>query len=426
MTDRTPADASQQHTTLGAIVKSTGGVVQTGPFGSQLHASDYVQTGTPLVMPINLGDNVIIESGIARIGPQDARRLTRHALRENDIVFSRRGDVGRRSIVRREQAGWICGTGCFAARFGPKLDRVDPKFVALYLGSLPAQAWLQNNAVGGTMPNLNTSILASTPVALPPKPYQEKVVEILDDAAYLVATLERLIAKKQSIKQGMMQQLLSGKTRLAGYTADSSGSVGARLSEISGFITKGATPTTYGYKWQDSGIVFLRSECVSPHGLDLRQAMFISEAAHRSLQRSQVADGDILMTITGYVGRVVRLHGVGVANINQHIARIRVRDKRFDSGFVYHYLSQKDIREHYESITTGQAYPQISLTQVRNTFITAPPINIQRKVAQALDDIDTQIAKLSQLLTKCIGIQQGMMQELLTGRTRLPVAEALA
>jgi type I restriction enzyme S subunit len=93
---------------------------------------------------------------------------------------------------------------------------------------------------------------------------------------------------------------------------------------------------------------------------------------------------------------------------------------------VYHYLSQKGIREHYESITTGQAYPQISLTQVRNTVITGPPINIQRRMAQALDDIDAQVATLSRLLAKRKAIRQGMMQELLTGRTRLPVSEAVA
>src|SRR5580698_6429775 len=87
-------------TTLGEVVRRTGGTLQTGPFGSQLHASDYTRFGTPLVMPINLGDNEIRESGIARIGPKDTRRLRRHALREGDIVFSRRGDVGRRSIVR--------------------------------------------------------------------------------------------------------------------------------------------------------------------------------------------------------------------------------------------------------------------------------------------------------------------------------------
>ena len=77
------------------------------------------------------------------------------------------------------------------------------------------------------------------------------------------------------------------------------------LMSLSAFITKGSTPTTYGFKWEQSGVLFLRSECVAENGLDLSQSMFISEAAHASLRRSEVKQGDILVTITGYVGRAV-------------------------------------------------------------------------------------------------------------------------
>lgn len=192
------------------------------------------------------------------------------------------------------------------------------------------------------------------------------------------------------------------------------------LGDISAFITKGATPTTYGFQWERSGVPFLRSECVSEAGLDMRQSMFISSRADRVLRRSQVQDGDILMTITGYVGRVVRLAGIGSANINQHIARIRVKDRQFDAGFVYHYLSQRSMREYYETIITGQAYPQISLAQVRNTTVPAVPIAEQRRIAASLDHADDLIARLDRLIAKKQAVKQGMLQQLLTGKVRLP------
>lgn len=191
------------------------------------------------------------------------------------------------------------------------------------------------------------------------------------------------------------------------------------LGEISTFITKGATPTTYGYKWQTFGVPFLRSECVSSRGLDMRQSMFISEGADQSLRRSRVKDGDILMTITGNVGRVVRLAGIGSANINQHIARVRIKDRNFDPGYVYHFLSQSTMREYYESIVTGQAFPQISLVQVRSTLVPEIGIEEQKAIARSLDDADNLIAMLERLITKKQAIKQGMMQELLTGRARL-------
>jgi type I restriction enzyme S subunit len=206
--------------TLGAVVAETGGVIQTGPFGSQLHASDYVPVGMPLVMPVNLGDNTIIEQGIARVGSDDVRRLRRHALREGDIVFSRRGDVGRRSIVSAHEAGWLCGTGCLAARFGRNRQTVNPEFIAIYLGSTPIRRWLEDNAVGGTMPNLNTSILAAAPVHLPPRPEQDRIVQAIKDIDGLIAGIERVTAKKELTKQGLMQQLLTGETRLKGFAGD--------------------------------------------------------------------------------------------------------------------------------------------------------------------------------------------------------------
>jgi type I restriction enzyme S subunit len=194
-----------------------------------------------------------------------------------------------------------------------------------------------------------------------------------------------------------------------------------RLADVSAFITKGSTPTTYGFGWQSSGVLFLRSECVSPEGLDLAQSMFISTEAHRTLRRSTVHSNDLLITITGNVGRVVKLpEGLGEANINQHIARIRIVDESTHAGWVYHFLSQPVVRRHFEKITTGQAYPQISLVQVRDAVIPRPVVAEQRAIAAALGDVDALLGGLDRLIAKKRGLKQAAMQQLLTGQTRLP------
>ena len=99
-------------TTLGALVDSGGGLIQTGPFGSQLHAGDYVEDGIPIVMPQQLGDNEIRMDGISRVAEHDRDRLARHVMHKGDIVFSRRGDVTRRAYITEKEDGWLCGTGC--------------------------------------------------------------------------------------------------------------------------------------------------------------------------------------------------------------------------------------------------------------------------------------------------------------------------
>lgn len=162
--------------TLGELCVSGGGEVQTGPFGSQLHASDYVSEGVPSVMPANIGDNRIVSQGIARVSQTDAARLARHRLRAGDIVYSRRGDVERRALVRPEQEGWLCGTGSLRVRVG---DNAHSPWLSYYLGHSAVRAWIVRHAVGATMPNLNSSILAALPVTVPPLRKQRAIAEVL-------------------------------------------------------------------------------------------------------------------------------------------------------------------------------------------------------------------------------------------------------
>ena len=164
-------------TTLGEVCVQGGGGIQTGPFGSQLHASDYVPEGIPSIMPQNIGDNRIVTDGIARISDADSGRLRRYLVRPGDIVYSRRGDVERRALVRDEQDGWLCGTGCLRVRFGEGI--VDPTYAAYYLAHPAVRAWITRHAVGATMPNLNTAILSAVPFAKPALHEQRRIAATL-------------------------------------------------------------------------------------------------------------------------------------------------------------------------------------------------------------------------------------------------------
>lgn len=168
------------------------GGVQTGPFGSQLHAEDYVEDGVPAVMPVNIVDGRVNETGIARITPADAERLSRYLLRPGDIVYSRRGDVTRCARVGPHEEGWLCGTGCLRVR--PDPSKVEPDFVFRHLCAPGTRAWIQGMAVGTSMPNLNTAILSDVPLMLPPADEQHRIAGVLnrlDDTASLQARMER-------------------------------------------------------------------------------------------------------------------------------------------------------------------------------------------------------------------------------------------
>ena len=289
----------------------------------------------------------------------------------------------------------------------------DPRYTFYFLRSLD---FSRHNS-GGAQQSLNRNFIYPIPIAVPPFAEQREIAAALLEVDALLAKLDRLIAKKRDLKQAQVHQLLTGETRLPGFSGVWET---RRVASFSSFITKGATPTTYGFGWEPSGVIFLRSECVSANGLDLNQSMFISEQAHSELIRGEVRPGDILITITGNVGRVVLLdERVGVGNINQHIARIRVNDASVSPSFVFHWLSQPAVRHQYSTITTGQAYPQISLQQVRSTLIPLGSLAEQSAIAIVLSDVDADLAALEARRDKTQLIKQGMMQELLTGMVRL-------
>ena len=164
-----------QLTSLGELLDRTGGSVQTGPFGSQLHASDYVDTGIPSVMPKNISVEKIDSSEIARVSQEDIKRLAKYQLSEGDIVYSRRGDVEKCALVGVRENGWLCGTGCLRVRLGEACE-ISPVFLHAYLSSPAIREWISRNAIGATMPNLNTSILRDVPLLIP----DQKTIKMIE------------------------------------------------------------------------------------------------------------------------------------------------------------------------------------------------------------------------------------------------------
>lgn len=192
-----------EFTTLGKICERGGGNIQTGPFGSQLHASDYVSEGVPTIMPVNIGENRLIEDGIMRITEADANRLSKHRVRAGDIIYSRRGDVERRALVRKAEDGWFCGTGCLKVRLGKGV--VDPQYASFYLGHPAVRSWIVQHAVGATMPNLNTAIMEAIPFALPPLSEQKRIAHILGTLDDKIELNRRMNATLEAMARALFQ-----------------------------------------------------------------------------------------------------------------------------------------------------------------------------------------------------------------------------
>lgn len=167
-------------------------LMQTGPFGSQLHAEDYIQDGVPLVNPAHMKDGKIIPDSQASVDQDTWHRLERHQLSPGELVFARRGELGRCAVVTEAQKGWLCGTGSLKAKLNAKLL---PEYAYLLVTSKGVVSELSLESKGSTMENLNTETLGRVRLPLPPPPEQK---QILDYVARLSGSFGSLIQEAQA------------------------------------------------------------------------------------------------------------------------------------------------------------------------------------------------------------------------------------
>lgn len=188
-------------------VCADGDGIQTGPFGSQLHQSDYSPDGVPVVMPKDLISYRIQVEDVARIPEPLADKLSRHRMIEGDTVYGRRGDIGRRAFVSSRQVGWICGTGCLRIR--PNPAAINPRFLFDTLGSPETAGTIANRAKGATMLNLNASVLKSVPVLAPTRRLQDMYAEQIEPIGELIETLSDHNLKLQAARDLLLPRLMS-------------------------------------------------------------------------------------------------------------------------------------------------------------------------------------------------------------------------
>ena len=187
---------------------SGGAGIQIGPFGAQLHQSDYVETGVPVVMPANMMAERINTTEIARIPEKKAQELAVYRIQPGDILLPRRGELDRRAYVEKHNEGWLCGTGSIRIR----VDKSTlSKAVFHALASPHTVRWLNGNAVGTTMPNLNRKIVGEIPVALPPMNRLMLVVEQLNTLERQIQAFISRLAQARLIKSMLLSQVTGAK-----------------------------------------------------------------------------------------------------------------------------------------------------------------------------------------------------------------------
>ncbi|MBP7799651.1 MAG: restriction endonuclease subunit S [Thermoanaerobaculaceae bacterium] len=180
--------------------------IRTGPFGSALHSSDYVESGIPVINPTNLVGGIIVPTASVSVTRDTRDRLAEFVLRTGDIVIARRGEMGRCAVVGAREAGWLCGTGCAVLR--PNM-RVLPSFLQLVVSSPEARRYLAACSVGSTMQNLNQKVLVGLPVWLPTIGEQREIVNHVEALFALADTIEQRASTALRRIDRLIQSILS-------------------------------------------------------------------------------------------------------------------------------------------------------------------------------------------------------------------------
>ena len=380
------------------IVLMTNGFVGT----ATSHYSEN-NNGILYIQGYNVEENSFKFHGIKYVTEAFHKAHMKSCLKQNDLLTVQTGEVGLTTIVPKELEGSNCHA-LIISRFDQQ--KVFPKFISYYLNSFPGRSRLRLIETGTTMKHLNIADMLQFTVPLPPtKIEQEAIAEALSDADALIESLEKLIAKKRLIKQGAMQELLTGKKRLPGF-----GDAWKvhKLGDICE-ILMGRTPSRSISKFWGEGHVWLSIADLKTKVISDSKEK-ITELAAKNIPI--IRKGTLLMSFKLSIGRLC----FAGCDLYTNEAICSFNELRANPGFLYYALGRVDFSLYGKQAVKGYTLNKESLAAVE---VSLPTEKEQACIAATLDDIDVEINLLEQKLTKAHQIKQGMMQELLTGRIRL-------
>lgn len=382
--------------------------------GSRGWAKYYAEHGDLFMRITNLKRNKIAPDLSDRQHvalPSSEREGLRTALQNGDILISITADIGIIGFID-ENVPSPSYINQHVACLRLPTEKVSPKFVAYYLASAgPQRRFIEMTDVGAKT-GINLTTVANLTFPCPPLKEQQAIAEALSDADGLIEGLERLIAKKRLIKQGAMQDLLTAKRRLPGFSGEWVENKLGGLCKVS----RGASPRPIAStRWFDNsstiGWVRISDLPVSGRFLTGTTQRLSADGVSRS---RRVPVGSLIMSIAATVGRPA----VTAVDTCIHDGFVVFYDLKIDQLFLYYLLKTMEP----EWSLHGQTGSQMNINTgiIEATEVKIPPTQVeQMAIAQIFNDMDAEIQALETRLVKARQVKEGMMQNLLTGRIRL-------
>ncbi len=372
---------------------------------------DHYAGGVAVVKVRDIVDGRIDESNLLLTHPSIDAAYSRSRLASNDLLLTIRGSTGRVAITpdRLDGANITQDTARVRVR-----DGLSTRFIYYAIQSKTVQNQVALNTIGQAVKGINIRDVKSLSLHIPDSLREQRAIaEALSDVDALIESLDRLIAKKRNIKQAAMQQLLTGQRRLPGFSGEWEEK---RIGEFTDCAAGGTPSTRIGEYWGGSVRWMNSGELNLKHVYEVDGR--ITEAGLKNSSTKMIPENCVLIGLAGQgkTRGTVAMNFVPLCT-NQSIAAI-FPSESFVPKYLYFNLDARydELRE----LSTGDGgRGGLNLTIIKALLIPFPSISEQTAIAAVLSDMDAEIAALELRRDKTRALKQGMMQELLTGRTRL-------
>lgn len=394
--------------------------------------SDFVSDGIPFVMASNIQNGHIKFDRCSHITKKQADSLQKGFAIEKDVLLTHKATIGNTAIIGEIQTDYLMLTPQVTYYRVLNNEQLFNQYLRHFMDGELFQAELKSASGGGTRAYIGITAQRELPIVLPSIDEQTAIANALSDVDALLMELENLIAKKQAIKTATMQQLLTGKTRLPQFATYTEGTIEEGKNQGK---PKGTKPSELGEIPEDWGVVTLddaanfldgqRRPIKSGDRARIKgQYPYYGASGIVDYVNDFIFDGEFILL--GEDGENILSRSLPLAFkasgkiwVNNH-AHVMTPKQNFHIDFLIPYLESLD----YSLLNSGTAQPKLNKQSCLNIKVIKPSIEEQTAIATILSDMDNEIQTLDQRLTKTRQIKQGMMQQLLTGRTRLPFKQA--
>jgi len=398
-------------------------VTKLAGFEYTLHF-DYSKSGPVIaVRALNIKNGTLDLKEVHTIPRKTSDDLPRSKLVKGDLVISYVGTLGRVAMIPEDDKFHLAPN---VAKICVDKARVAPEFLAQFLNSFTGQKLIFDAAASTTQAALSMGNLREIVFVRPPLAEQRAIATALSDVDALLAALDRLIAKQRDLKQAAMQQLLTGQTRLPGFKGEwETKRLGDLFNFSGGYSASRDQLSTEGHCYLHYGDIHGSSKTCIDTEADFQDIPKLDIPLKRVSPASLLADGDVVFVDASEDDAGTSKHVVvvnkGKKPFISGLHTIVAKSKTDELAHEYrHYCFQTPaIRQQFLFYAVGTKVSGISKSNIPKLTLTFPLLPEQTAIATVLSDLDAELAVLVQRRDKTRALKQGMMQELLTGRTRL-------